>query len=148
MRVSSKGEYSLRALIVLAKYSEKRLKVKEISEEILVPTPYLEKLLAQLKTLDYITSKRGMDGGFQLKKESSEIFIGEVIRKLEGPLAPMGCVSVTSYEACSLEPTCLLQPLWGLVRDTVADVLDATTLQDLLDQNIQLKGDKEGGFLR
>ncbi|GAF64546.1 putative transcriptional regulator [Bacillus sp. TS-2] len=148
MRVSSKGEYSLRALIVLAKQPDKRFKVKEISEETLVPAPYLEKLLAQLKTLDYISSKRGLDGGFQLKQDSQNIFIGDVIRRLEGPLAPMGCVSVTSYEPCVLESTCLLQPLWGIVRDTVADVLDQTSLKNLLEQNIQTKGGAQNGAIR
>ncbi|KMK76508.1 RrF2 family transcriptional regulator [Alkalihalobacillus pseudalcaliphilus] len=145
MRVSSKGEYSLRALIVLARNPEQRFKVKEISDEIMVPAPYLEKLLAQLKVLGFIMSRRGTDGGFQLNQSSREIVIGDVVRKLEGPLAPMGCVSVTSYEACPLETNCLLQPLWGLVRDTVADVLDSTTLEDLLNQNIRLEGERGNG---
>lgn len=65
--------------------------------------------------------------------------IGEVIRKLEGPLAPMSCVSVTAYEPCPLEGDCLLKPLWALVRDTVAHVLDRTTLDHLL------QGKTEGG---
>ncbi|WP_017729177.1 RrF2 family transcriptional regulator [Halalkalibacterium ligniniphilum] len=136
MKVSSKGEYSLRALLYLAQYPDRRLTVQEISDAILVPIPYLEKLLGQLRTLEYISSRRGTGGGFQLMKAPAEISIGEVIRQLEGPLAPMGCVSVTSYEPCQLEPACMLKPLWGLVRDTVADVLDRTTLADLLKRSI------------
>ncbi|WEG17892.1 Rrf2 family transcriptional regulator [Alkalihalophilus pseudofirmus] len=136
MKVSSKGEYCLRALIMLAVKKEERLTVDEISKATHVTPAYLEKLLSQLKTLGYINSKRGTRGGFMLQLAPKDIKIGEVIRKLEGPLAPMSCVSVTSYQECALEGSCMLKPLWGLVRDTVADVLDRTTLADLVEGNI------------
>jgi Rrf2 family protein len=136
MKVSSKGEYSLRALIMLATNSNVRLTLDEISKETLVSPPYLEKILSQLRVLGYINSKRGIRGGFQLQVAPTDIIIGDVIRRLEGPLAPMNCVSVTSYQACALEGNCMLQPLWGLVRDTVADVLDRTTLADLVERRV------------
>lgn len=103
-----------------------------ISEQILVPAPYLEQILLRLKQHGYVKSKRGSNGGYTLRVRPKDVVIGEVVRQLEGPLAPMGCVSLTAYEACPLEEGCLLKPLWALVRDTVAHVLDRTTLEDLL----------------
>lgn len=139
MKLSSRGEYALRALICLGRNSDKLVSIGEISEKTLVPINYLEQLLLQLKRNGYVQSKRGVNGGYKLSKKPSEIIIGDVIRYLEGPLAPMGCVSITSYESCPLEEGCLLKPLWALVRDTVAELLDSTTLKDLLDGRVYPK---------
>ncbi|OLO27041.1 transcriptional regulator [Alkalihalophilus pseudofirmus] len=146
MKISSKGEYSLRALITLGENAGKVMTVAEISALTKVPSPYLEKILIQLKQLGYITSKRGFGGGYRLSQNPKNICIGEVIRKIEGPLAPMGCVSVTSYEPCSLESSCSLKPLWGLVRDTVAHVLENITLEDLVKNKVTEKEDLLNGL--
>jgi Rrf2 family protein len=121
------------------------MQISEVAEKTLVPINYLEQILLQLKKLGYLKSKRGILGGYTLLLPPEQINVGEVIRKLEGPLAPMGCASITAYEPCPLESGCLLKPLWTLVRDTVARVLDQTTLADLVEQKIQGKG---GGELR
>ena len=138
MKVSSKGEYALRALISLAKNQGKVMTIQEISEKTLVTINYLEQILLQLKKLDYVKSKRGASGGYFLHKNTNEVNIGEVIRNLEGPLSPMGCASITKYEPCPLEAGCQLKPLWSLVRDTIAFVLERTTLEDLLLNRIAL----------
>lgn len=132
MKVSSRGEYALRALICLGGETNNLINIEVISEKTLVPVNYLEQILLQLKRNGYVQSKRGVNGGYKLSRSPNEIIIGEVIRNLEGPLAPMGCVSITSYESCPLEGSCLLKPLWALVRDKVAELLDHTTLSDLL----------------
>jgi Rrf2 family protein len=137
MKISSKGEYALRALITLAKNEEEVIQIKDIAKETLVPSQYLEQILLHLKSHGYVKSKRGIYGGYTLKESPDKIVIGKVIRDLEGPLAPMGCVSITSYEYCPLEDNgCLLNPLWALIRDVVADLLDHTTLKDLVEGNI------------
>jgi len=136
VKVSSRGEYALRALLLFGQNGNSVLSIGEVAEKTLVPVSYLEQILLQLKTLGYVKSKRGIRGGYSLQLPPEEIHIGEVIRRLEGPLAPMSCASVTAYEPCALEGTCLLKPLWTLVRDTVAQVLDQTTLADLLGQKI------------
>lgn len=136
MKVSSRGEYALRALIVLGLQEGRVSTIADIASKTLVPTTYLEQILLQLKMLGYLKSKRGKYGGYHLAKVPSKIVIGEVIRRLEGPLAPMGCVSITSYEACSLEETCLLKPLWALIRDSIAKLLDQTTLAHLIEGKI------------
>lgn len=136
MKVSSKGEYALRALIVLGQKKE-LMSISDISDATLVTVKYLEKILLTLKKLGYVESKRGIHGGYFLSQQPEDINIGEVIRKIEGPLSPMSCASVTAYEPCALEKTCLLKPLWTLVRDTIAYVLEQTTLDDLLKGNLK-----------
>jgi Rrf2 family protein len=139
MKVSSKGEYALRALIVLGQQQQgKVMSIQEIADKTLVTTSYLEQILLQLKKLDYLQSKRGLNGGYLLHKSTKEINIGEVIRDLEGPLSPMGCASITKYKPCELEAGCLLKPLWSLVRDTIAYVLERTTLEDIVEDRIRL----------
>ncbi|MBT2759026.1 Rrf2 family transcriptional regulator [Mesobacillus foraminis] len=138
MKVSSKGEYALRSLLVLGQHQGTVMTIQEISEKTLVSIQYLEKILLQLKKLDYVQSKRGARGGYLLHKSPENIIIGEVIRNLEGPLSPMGCASITQYEPCPLEQGCQLKPLWSLVRDTIAYVLERTTLEDLLLNRIRL----------
>lgn len=143
MKVSSKGEYALRALLVLGQQQGKVVPIQEISEKTLVTVNYLEQILLQLKKLDYVSSKRGAKGGYLLHKGATEINIGEVIRDLEGPLSPMSCASITKYEPCPLEGGCQLKPLWSLVRDTIAFVLERTTLEDLLENRLTLfKGEE------
>lgn len=137
MKISSKGEYALRALITLAQNEEKLIHIKDIAKETLVPSQYLEQILLLLKSHGYVKSKRGIHGGYSLKDAPENIIIGKVIRDLEGPLAPMGCVSITSYEYCPLEDKgCVLKPLWAVIRDVVAELLDNTTLKDLLQGDI------------
>ncbi len=143
MKISSRGEYALRALLVLGKSRGEVLPIADIAERTLVPVSYLEHILLQLKMHGFVKSKRGSRGGYVLRTPPEELTVGEVIRSLEGPVAPMGCVSVTAYEACQLESGCLLKPLWALVRDTVAHVLDRTTLNDLLEN--KLHAETSGG---
>ncbi|GAA4707377.1 RrF2 family transcriptional regulator [Brevibacillus fulvus] len=145
MKVSSRGEYALRSLLLLGQHQGQILPISEIAEKTMVTVKYLEQIMHQLKKLGYVDSKRGMQGGYTLRFPPEEINVGEVIRKLEGPLSPMGCASVTSYERCSLEAGCLLKPLWVLVRDKIAEVLDQTTLEDLLQRKI--KPDAGGSLL-
>ncbi|NRD76536.1 Rrf2 family transcriptional regulator [Bacillus sp. BRMEA1] len=142
MKVSSKGEYALRALLLLGNHEGTVIGIQEIAEKTHVSINYLEQILLQLKKLGYVTSKRGAKGGYLLYKKPSDISIGEVIRDLEGPLSPMGCASITKYEPCVLEVGCQLKPLWSLVRDTIAFVLERTSLEDLLQNRInKFEGD-------
>lgn len=133
MKISSKGEYALRALIVLGQNQNEWVAISELSQKTLVTEMYLEKIMLQLKKMNYVESKRGHQGGFRLLNVPEQVNLGEIIRQLEGPLAPMGCASMTRYEPCELEAGCLLKPLWILIREVIAQVLEQTTLQNLLD---------------
>lgn len=140
MKISSRGEYALRALIVLGQSYPHLYAISELSQKTLVTENYLEKILLQIKGLGYVESKRGHQGGYRLALHPRDIVVGDVIRKLEGPLAPMGCASVTAYEPCELEGSCMLKPLWVLIREVIAFVLEQTTLEDLITGNLKKPG--------
>lgn len=106
-----------------------------IASASVVPVAYLEQLIAPLRERSLVTSTRGAHGGYELARHPSEILLGEVYRALEGPVAPMDCVSEEPVEEiCPLIDGCLTRFAWVKVRDSIIDVLDSTTLDDLLNQ--------------
>ncbi|MBX6377667.1 MAG: Rrf2 family transcriptional regulator [Clostridia bacterium] len=138
MKVSSRGEYALRVLLDLATHSgEGVVPMADIARRTHVSIKYLEQILLLLKSMGLVGSKRGVHGGYELRVPPEQIMVGHVVRALEGPLAPMTCVSQTAYEPCPLEPSCLLRPLWLDIRNVVADILDHTSLADLMARSRQ-----------
>lgn len=132
MNVSTKSEYGLRALIYLAvKGDREAVPAREIADRWNVPVKYLEQILKTLKDAGIINSQVGLGGGYRLARAPSLITTGEVIRILDGRLAPMGCVSSYDYEECEFEPTCGLKTLWTRTRAAIVGVLDQTTIADL-----------------
>jgi Rrf2 family protein len=132
MNVSTKSEYGLRALIYLATYAEREaIPAREIAEKWNVPVKYLEQILKTLKESGFISGQVGIGGGYRLTRPATLITAGEVIRALDGRLAPMGCVSTYEYEPCEFEPACGLKSLWARARAALVGVLDQTTIADL-----------------
>ena len=132
MRLSTKGEYASRAMLELSlRYEEKPLHIREISKAQDIPRRFLEQILLQLKRAGYLRSRKGSNGGYHLSKPPAEITVAEVIRVMEGPLAPIDCVSVIAHEVCPHEDSCGLRWLWKDVRDAVAQILEKTTFEDL-----------------
>jgi Rrf2 family protein len=132
MNVSTKSEYGLRALIHLAGASGREaIPAREIAERWNVPVKYLEQILKTLKESGLVTSQMGAVGGYRLARPATLITAGEVIRLLDGRLAPMGCVSSYDYEPCEFEPSCGLKTLWARARAALIGVLDQTTIADL-----------------
>lgn len=143
MRLSTKGEYASRAMLELAKrYQDGPLHSREISNAQEVPQNFLEQILLLLKRAGYVKSRKGRKGGYVLAKPPGEITVAEVIRVMDGPLAPIDCVSVTAHETCSMEATCGLRWLWKDVRDAVADILERTTFADLVSRSKPAAGEK------
>jgi Rrf2 family protein len=105
---------------------------REISEAQEIPQRFLEQILLLLKRAGYLKSRKGQHGGYLLAKPPAAINVAEVIRVMDGPLAPIDCVSVMAHEACPMEGTCGLRWLWKDVRDAVAEILEATTFDDLV----------------
>lgn len=140
MRLSKRGEYGLRAAIHLAntqKYSpEVLVQIKDISVQEKIPTKYLEQILLALKNAGLLHSKMGLGGGYYLAKAPEQISLGQIIRVLDGPLAPIRCVSQIAYESCGCpdEETCGLRMVMGDVRERIADILDNTTLADVTER--------------
>jgi len=137
MRLSKRGEYGLRAAIHLAnaqKHSPDLLvQIKDISIQEKIPIKYLEQILLALKNAGLLHSKMGVGGGYYLAKSPEHISLGQIIRVLDGPLAPIRCVSRMAYEPCGCpdEETCGLRMAMGDVRDAIANILDQTTLAEV-----------------
>ena len=136
MRLSTKGEYASRAMLELSlRYGQEPLHVREISEAQMIPRRFLEQLLLLLKRAGYLKSRKGHRGGYVLARPPSAITVAEVIRVMDGPLAPIDCVSVMAHEPCPMEAACGLRWLWKDVRDSVAGILEKTTFADLVEKS-------------
>jgi len=136
MKLSKKSEYGLRALLELTiAHGKTILQRHEIADRQHIPIEFLEQILLTLKRAGLVASRRGIKGGYTLIKQPREITLGHVIRLLDGPLAPIGCVSKTAYQKCNECPyanktRCPLQQVMGAVRDAIAGILDHYTLAD------------------
>jgi len=136
VKLSKKSEYGLRALIELTlAYEETTLQRHQIAKRQHIPVEFLEQILLALKRAGLLASRRGLKGGYTLIKPPADITVGQVIRILDGPLAPIGCVSKTAYQKCRDCPyadkaQCPVQHVMGPVRDAIADILDNCTLND------------------
>lgn len=138
MRISKRGEYGLRAMIELATWDPNRpgphmVQIKELAERQKIPGKFLEQILLSLKNAGLLNSKMGVSGGYHLARPANEITLGQIVRTLDGPLAPIRCVSQMAYEPCGCpdEQTCGLRMVMFDVRNAIANVLDRTTLADV-----------------
>jgi len=148
MRFSKKSEYGLRAMIELTQeYGRGLVQRKVLAERQHIPLGFLETILLSLKNAGLIGSRRGMNGGVFLIKPPQEVTLGQIIRILDGPLAPIACVSQTAYQKCEDCPhaetaTCPIQRIMLDVRNAITSVLDHYSLEDFAFPNKgrQLKG--------
>jgi Rrf2 family protein len=133
MKLSRKGEYALRALICLGlgeAFGRKRLQVAEIAASDNIPEKFLEQIMNELRDGGFVEGQRGRNGGYRLSRPAEQISLGQIIRHIEGPLAPVACASHTAYERCSCpdEANCGLRMLMLDVRNAISDILDRHTL--------------------
>jgi Rrf2 family protein len=138
MRLSKKGEYAIRALVEIGFESHLRpnslIQISTVAERTNIPEKFLEQILLALRNGGVLKSKRGVEGGYALAKAPAEITLGEVVRLLDGPLAPIPCVSQTAYEPCSCpdEESCGLRIAMKQVRDAICNILDNYKLDRLI----------------
>jgi len=142
MKLSKKGEYALRSLInlgIAAEVGRKLVQVSELADTEQLPVKFLEQIMSALKEAKLVTSARGKFGGYRLAKPAKKITIGEVVRLIDGPLAPIGCVSQTAYEKCTCpdEAHCGLRMLMLDVRNAIAGILDRYTLADVVEVTLR-----------
>lgn len=147
LRVSTRGEYGVRLVVDLARhYGERPRSLTEISQSEGLTVPYLEQLVRCLRENGLVESTRGAHGGYKLSRAPQEIGMGEVVRALEGPIAPMVCATEGEMGTiCDRLDCCTTKYLWAHVRDAIAAALDAMTLADLLRQTDQVSGSAELG---
>src|SRR5438552_9000952 len=137
VKFSKKSEYGLRALIELTKNCGRPITRQQIGERQNVPVVFLEHILLRLKRVGLVASTRGVHGGYALIKPPSTVTLGHVIRILDGPLAPIGCVSKAAYQKCldcpyATKAHCPLQHVLRGVRNAIADILDNYSLEDFI----------------
>jgi Rrf2 family protein len=138
MKLSKRGEYALRSLInlgIAAKVGRTLVRVTELAKAEDLPVKFLEQVMQQLREAGYVESERGKHGGYRLAKPAGQIHIGEIVRLIDGPLAPIGCVSQSAYEPCNCpdEAHCGLRMLMLDVRNAIAAILDRYTLADVVE---------------
>jgi Rrf2 family protein len=134
--ISQKAKYALRALVVLARADAgKALFISDIAEEQNIPKKFLEQILLDLKRQGLVMSRRGKMGGYLLFRPAETITFGEVLRLIDGPIAPLPCLSKIAYrrcEDCQDEATCEIRHVFNEVADVTRAVLDKTTIADCL----------------
>ncbi|MFZ0173401.1 MAG: Rrf2 family transcriptional regulator [Acidimicrobiales bacterium] len=130
MHISARVEYALRALCTLAARNGEPLTAEELANAQGLPVRFLRAILNELRRVGIVTSQRGNEGGYQLARPASEITIGEVFRRLEGPLAEVRGVrpEATTYEAAAEH----LQSVWVAVRACLRNVLDEVSLEQVV----------------
>jgi Rrf2 family protein len=142
MKLSVRGEYALRALTHLGlHHGPGVIRVQDVAKEQNIPKRFLEQILNALRSGRFVESRRGITGGYRLARPASEIRLADVIRHLEGALAPVGCVSEKFYEKCNCpnERLCALRSIMKEVRDAIAGILEERTVADLVERAILLK---------
>jgi Rrf2 family protein len=136
--ISKRTQYGLKAMLALgSRYGEGPVLIAALSKQESIPTKFLELILLDLKGSGLLISKKGPRGGYQLSRPPSTITLGSLIRMMEGPLAPLPCASETAYrpcEECVDIESCGTRIIMRQVRDAMANVLDRTTLADLIRQ--------------
>jgi len=142
MKLSVRGEYALRALLVLGlRYDEPVVRIQAISDEQNIPKRFLEQILNDLRSGGFVQSKRGVAGGYRLARRPEEITVAAVVRRVEGALAPVSCVSECFYEKCSCpdESRCALRSVMKEIREAVVKVAENVTIAEMCDRARKLQ---------
>jgi Rrf2 family cysteine metabolism transcriptional repressor len=136
MKLSTKGQYGLRALLDMAVYQHQGpVALNNIADREGISEGYLEQLMMPLKRAGIVKSVRGAQGGYLLSKAPKDVTVGEIIRVLEGPIAPVACVNEDFPEACERSSSCVTKLVWAKVRDSISEVLDSYSLEDLVQES-------------
>ena len=132
MKLSTKGRYGLKAMLDIAINGKNQcVCLKQIAERQSISENYLEQLISRLKKSGLLKSTRGAQGGYTLLKNPEEITVGDILRALEGSLAPVDCVLVNESKTCNDSEGCVTKFIWKKVSDSINDVVDNITLKDL-----------------
>lgn len=142
MKLSTRGEYALRSLLVLGlNYGPQVVPIQRIASEQNIPKKFLEQILNDLKSAGVVESKRGIAGGYRLARPPEHITLAAVIRHIEGALAPVSCVSERFYEKCTCpdEARCSIRSVMKEARDAVVKVVERVTVAELCERARRLQ---------
>jgi Rrf2 family iron-sulfur cluster assembly transcriptional regulator len=138
LKLSTKGQYGVRAMFELAKnYDKGPLTIREISARQDVSTAYLEQLLNKLRKAKLIRSQKGPGGGYAINREPAEITVGMILNSLEGPVAITQCLD-PSAKGCKRVDGCVARLLWKSLGEKIEGFLDTVNLNDLLREETKL----------
>jgi len=148
LKFSTRARYGLRAMLALAQnYTPNEpVPLVRIAEREGISEGYLEQLVTSLRKGGLVRSVRGAQGGYLLAREPARITAGEVVRCLEGPLSPTGCVNEDDPESCERAGVCATRVMWERIRESVAEVLDNTTLEDLCKEAEKIRLSREANM--
>ncbi len=151
MKLTVRGEYALRALLVLGRdylEDDSVVRIQAISEQQNIPKRFLEQILNDLKSAGVVESKRGVAGGYRLRRPPQRITLAEVIRHVEGMLSPVSCVSERFYEKCSCpdETRCPIRSVMKEVREATVKILEQVTVAELCERWHKLHQEPAGPF--
>ncbi|MGE3820601.1 MAG: Rrf2 family transcriptional regulator [Isosphaeraceae bacterium] len=136
MSVSSRCYYAIRAVYALAEHdAPEPLKIAEIASREKIPIRFLEVILGQLKGGGFVRSRRGAEGGYHLARPAEAITVGQIMRYVDGPIAPVDCVSQSRPKECAFHGDCHFHHFWDRVRQATSNVVDRTTFADLVKEN-------------
>jgi Rrf2 family protein len=142
MKLSLRGEYALRALVVLGlNYDRPVVRIQTISEQQNIPKRFLEQILNDLKSAGMVQSKRGVAGGYRLARPPEEITLAAIVRHIEGALAPVSCVSERFYQKCSCpdESRCAIRSVMKEIRDAIVQIAERVTVAELCERARKLQ---------
>jgi Rrf2 family protein len=149
--LSKKAKYGLRAMLYLAKEKgHGPILISELAQQERIPKKFLEQILLELKNRGLLQSKMGKGGGYFLNKSPQSISFGQLIRYFDGPLAPVPCVSKNFYnrcEECGDEETCAIRLVMKDVRDSIAEILDKTSLKEALERSAAVAKETDSLFM-
>src|ERR1017187_7265908 len=149
MKLSVRGEYALRALLVLGlNYDQPVVRIQTISDQQNIPKRFLEQILNDLKSAGIVKSRRGVSGGYRLARRPEEIPLAIIVRHIEGALAPGRCVSERFYEKCSCpdESRCAIRSVMKEVREAVVKIMERVTIADLCERWRRLQNEPVSPF--
>lgn len=139
--LSRKAKYAIKALLTLAiQENREPILISQIAETHQIPKKFLETILLELKNNTLLSSKKGKGGGYYLRQNPEEITLARIVRIIDGPIAPTPCVSLNYYETCEDcidEKTCQLKMIMMQLRDANLEVLEGTSIADILNQNTE-----------
>ncbi len=149
MKLSLRGEYALRALLVLGlNYNDSVVRIQAISEQQNIPKRFLEQILGDLKSAGIVQSRRGVAGGYRLARRPEEITLAAVVRHTEGALAPVGCVSEKFYEKCSCpdETRCAIRSVMKEIREAIVKIAERVTVAEMCERWQKLQSEPIGSL--
>lgn len=132
MKLSTKGQYAVRAMLVLTLHqADAPISLRQVAQLEDISEQYLEQIFVDLRKHKLVSGVRGAAGGYRLNRRPEEITAGDILRAVEGPIAPVECVRQNQAETCQRANVCVTRELWKRLRDSMSAVLDHTTLADL-----------------